>query len=232
MRLGGSLIKGWSLWLVLLIGVSGCQTPVDVVAKQQIDQGSLVVKRDAQLSQLMQFQFSGGLGVWTDSESIPARITWKQSDNDLELTLSGPLGVGDMHLSDNAGYVTLLRGKTVVTSGTSVNQVIQQGLGLSAEVPLEELKQWVRGLAGSGRAINRDEGGRLVDLRYSDQSGALWSVRFKRYESVGDLDLPSLITASGGDYSVRLVLKNWELNTNTNASNDNELNKRLSIPGR
>lgn len=225
-----------SLWLpvciVAAIAVSGCQTPGAQQPVEAQAQQPIVDAREAALNELREFQFGGGLGVWTDSESISARVVWQQSGADLDLKLSGPLGVGDMHLQDKADFVTLRRGKTVVTSGTSADRVIQDGLGLEAPVPVEQLKQWVRGLAGNGRSIVRDEAGRLLELRYTDQTGALWSVRFKRYVSVGELSLPELITANGGDYSVRLLLKNWELSTNSSHEDANQQNKRLSIPGR
>jgi outer membrane lipoprotein LolB len=218
------------LWLVLAL--SGCQVApqVEKVSANYTDESVLL--RELKLRELVDFQFSGGVGVWTETDSIPARIRWAQSEDDLEVQFSGPLGLGNLNLQDKSGAVTLLRGKTVVTSGTSSDDVIQRGLGLTAPVPIEELKQWVRGLTGTGEAVVRDSDGRVSSLRYVDQSGVRWSVRFKRYEMVGELSLPALITASGGEYSVRLLLKNWGLTTNLTQSGANEANKRLSIPGR
>lgn len=220
------------LWLVAGLMVSACQTAVITENSEQKVQQSLVEIRESRLNALQTFQFNGGLGVWTEEESIPARIVWLQSGSDLNLKLSGPLGVGDMQLQDKAGFVTLSRGKTVVTSGTSADSVVQNGLGLTAPVPIEELKQWVRGLPGNGGSALRDGAGRLQELRYTDKTGTRWGVRFKRYQSVDGYSLPTLITASGGKYSVRLVLKNWELNTNSGPEDANQPNNRLSIPGR
>ncbi|MFT4729353.1 MAG: outer membrane lipoprotein LolB [Granulosicoccus sp.] len=224
----------WALpaMLGLLLALSGCQS-VSRVAKPAVQSSAGSVQlREVKLRELTNFQFSGGLGIWTDTESIPARIRWTQSNGDLDLKFSGPLGLGELQLQDKSGFVTFLRGKTVMTKGASADDVVQRGLGLTAPVPVDELKQWVRGLAGAGDAIVRDSDGRLASLRYIDQSGVRWSVRFKRYQSVGGLTLPSLITASGGAYSVRLLLKKWELTTNLTQSGANEPNKRLSIPGR
>lgn len=212
--------------------LSGCQSvPTAEKSAAQSSVASIQL-REQKLRELTNFQFAGGLGIWTETESVPARIRWVQSNGDLELSFSGPLGLGELQLQDKAGFVTLFRGKTVVTSGTSSDDVVQRGLGLTAPVPVEELKQWVRGLAGTGEAIIRDSAGRLSSLRYVDGSGVRWSVRFKRYERVGELTLPTLISASGAAYSVRLLLKNWDLSTTMVESGVNEPNKRLSIPGR
>lgn len=227
-----SAIKALPTMLCLVLTLSGCQVAPQTQNVALKDTTESVLQRELKLRELTDFQFGGGLGIWTDTESIPARVRWAQSDDDLDVHFSGPLGLGNLNLQDKSGVVTLLRGKTVVTSGTSPDDVIQRGLGLTAPVPVEELKQWVRGLTGTGEAVVRDSDGRISSLRYLDQSGVRWNVRFKRYEMVGELSLPALITASGGEYSVRLLLKNWELTTNLIQSGANETNKRLSIPGR
>jgi len=215
-----------------VLSLSGCQTVSEADKTAVVDTPGYVQLRESRLRELTNFQVGGGLSIWTETESIPARISWTQSGADLALNLVGPLGLGELDLQDNSGVVTLSRGKTVVTSGTSSDDVIQRGLGLTAPVPVEELKQWIRGLAGSGEEIIRDSNGKLSSLRYLDQSGVLWSVRFKRYETVNGLSLPALITASGGAYAVRLILKNWNFITNFSESGAKELKGRLSIPVR
>jgi len=225
--------KRYVVVLACLLSLTACQSvpKEEVVAEADVSEAQIAARSNTLLA-LSQFQFGGGLGVWTDEESVSARIQWMQDNGDLDLTLTGPAGIGEMQLLDKAGTVLLLRGKTVVTNGTSADEVVKRGLGLRAAVPIEELKQWVRGLPGDASSITRDSAGKLTELRYMDSSATLWSVRFRRYETVGDLELPSLITASGGEYSVRLILKNWELDTNSSVVVENQPNKRLSIPGR
>lgn len=224
----GALLAVLGLGLI----VSGCQS---LPASEKSAAGAAIDvsnERNSTLRELTRFQFTGGLGIWTESESVPARIRWIQSDGDLDLQLSGPLGVGQLQLQDKSGFVSLLRGETVVITGTSADNVVQRGLGLTAPVPIEELKQWVRGLAGTGSSTLRDSEGKLTSLRYVDESGVRWSVSFKRYQTVDRLSLPSLITASGGGYFVRLTLKNWKLTTIITQTGSNEPSRRLSIPGR
>lgn len=232
MNAEASLFKASPLLLALVLAASGCQS-VPELDNGAVDSVVEVAQlRDQTLRALTNFNFSGGLGIWTDTESIPARIRWSQAGDDVNLILSGPLGMGELQLAEKPGLVTLFRGKTLMTSGTSTDDVVQRGLGLTAPVPISELKQWVRGLSGTGDAIKRDSDGKLTSLRYLDESGVRWSVRFKRYQSIGGFSLPALITASGGAYSVRLLLKNWQLSSDMSDSVANEPNKRLSIPGR
>ncbi|ASJ72231.1 lipoprotein insertase outer membrane protein LolB [Granulosicoccus antarcticus] len=188
--------------------------------------------RESVLGVRNDFRVEGGLGIWTDTETISARLDWQQKSDELDLTLSGPLGIGTMQLTDDGSLVTLSRGGARVGQGPVADDVLQKGLGLSAPVPLDELGFWVKGLPGNATAVSRDAQGRLVSLRYTDVQGTRWQARFLRYVTWDKIEVPELITASGGPYSVRLRLKNWRYNTTTVVPDRPELNNRLPIPGR
>jgi outer membrane lipoprotein LolB len=193
-----------------------------------------IAERDAQLLAMEEFDFSGGLGIWTEQESISARISWQQGANSLQVDLSGPLGTADMQLSNAQGIATLQRGNVTLSSGPSVDHVLQQGFGLKAPIPIEQLQLWVRGLPGDAESVVRNADGKLASLRYQDADGVKWQANFKRYARIDEqaVELPSLITAKGGPYSVRLVLKNWTIAANSVVPEVQESNKRLAIPSR
>lgn len=191
-----------------------------------------VQQREAQLNALSAFEFRGGLGIWTDEQSISARVHWVQAPDTLTLHLSGPLGIGDFRLDKDSLSARLTRGQTPIATGESADAVLQRGLGLSAPVPLEELQQWVRGLPGNASSLIRDDEGKLSSVRYRDASGTGWQARFLRYSRVDNVMLPSLITASGGPYSVRLLLKNWQTDTPSIVPELQQSNNRLPIPSR
>jgi len=220
-----------------LVGmIAGCQNlaptsdPLAPVADSLA--AASIVARDAALSELTDFSFTGGLGIWTSEESIPARIQWQQSEAGLLLKLTGPMGLGDMQLVQAGDTAVLTRGQDTVATGTSADQIIQRGLGLSAPVPVEELKQWVRGLPGEASTVVRDASGKLASLRFRDGTGVIWEARFKRYTMFNNLQVPALITATGGPYNVRLVMKNWQSGTEPENTKSKETNNRLPIPRR
>ena len=189
-------------------------------------------ERQARLEALTEFSFSGGLGVWTDDESVSARIRWQQTENKLDVRLTGPLGIGDMQLVDSDGLATLSRAGTVITEGASVDRVLQTSLGLTAAVPVQQLKKWTIGLPGDAKSFEADSQGRLSSLRFTDEQGTRWQARFLRYTNLDGLELPSLITAKGGPYSVRLVLKNWQPTVHSVVPAQERPNTRLAIPSR
>lgn len=189
-------------------------------------------ERQAKLTALTEFSFSGGLGVWTDEQSVSARIMWQQSEDRLDVRLTGPLGIGDINLVDYNGKATLSRAGKIISQGPSVDKVLQTSLGLTAPVPVKQLKQWTIGLPGDATSFVVDSQEKLSSLRFTDEQGTRWQARFLKYTNHDGLELPSLISASGGPYSVRLVLKNWQLTAHSVVAPKKPSNTRLAIPSR
>lgn len=192
----------------------------------------LVAEREAKLHKLDEFQFSGGLGIWTDEESLTARVLWHQSAESLQLDLSAPLGIGDVRLQETPDRVTLTRGSKTIARGNTADEVLQRGLNLAAPVPVQQLAQWVRGLPGQAESVSRDSAGKIVSLYFNDALGTRWQARFKQYQRFNELTVPALITASGGPYSVRLKLKDWQTITKKEQNAPGSTKNRLPIPSR
>ncbi|MFK7891556.1 MAG: lipoprotein insertase outer membrane protein LolB [Granulosicoccus sp.] len=216
----------------LLVSCSTPQTRPDAASQATVDE------REAQLQALQEFSFEGGLGIWTDEQSLSARIKWLQSADTLEVDMNGPLGIGNMRLNQTDGSASLYRGEVMLASGPSANVVLQQGLALEAPVPLDQIQLWVRGLPGDALSVIRDADNRIASLRYVDSTGVSWLAKIRRYELLklpatgNDLSLPSLITAKSERYSVRIVLRNWKLQTEAAVPKVHESHKRLAIPAR
>ncbi len=229
-------VPGMACVIFVLSGCQSLEEPAldnDSAGRAERDKlAALIHQREAALDARNTFQVDGGLGIWSDTESISARLDWQQSSDGLNLTLAGPLGMGTLQLIDDGTLVILRRGDKSVAQGQVADSVLQQGLGLAAPVPVSELGFWIRGLPGNATAVVRDNEGRLSSLRYLDTQGTHWQARFRRYSSWDGLDIPSLITASGGPYSVRLRLKDWQYAATTSTPAKPESNNRLPIPGR
>lgn len=226
-----------SLIALLIVSLSACQSinPSESLVSTELSQAEiaqLTRQHEMLIASRNEFVASGGLGIWTDDESISARIVWQQTADALQLTLEGPLGLGTVQLANTAGVARLTRGDKVLARGSRVDDVLQQGLGLQAPVPLGQLAHWIRGLPGEGTNLKRDEQGKLSSLMFTDEQGWHWQARFRRYADWDGAQVPSLITASGGPYTVRLLLKDWQYVTTTVVPETPESNNRLSIPGR
>lgn len=220
-----------STWLTvpaLFVGIMSLSACASLPEIAPVDSA----ERQAKLAALTEFSFDGGLGVWTDEQSVSARIQWQQSDDRLDVQLTGPLGIGDIKLVDTGDNATVSRGGKVISAGPSIDKLLQDTLGLTAPVPVQQLKRWVIGVPGNATSFVADAQDKLSSLRFTDDQGTRWQARFLRYTNLDGLELPSLITASGGPYSVRLLLKNWRPTVHSDVQPQKGSNTRLAIPTR
>ena len=235
-------------WGLVALALIGCQ-PATSIKPVVDDSEQQIVLREAALSSLPGFTVRGGLGIWTDDETISARMAWREAaDDSVSLTLVAPLGLGTILLQRDDRGAILTRGNKVIGQGASADHVLQQGLALERPIPLEQMSQWLRGLPGAGQKIQRDDRGRLESLEYRDSGGLNWRARFLKYTDLDGLDVPALIFANGGPYNVRLKLRDWLLASSDQIStqestrestqqstqqstNNGKLPRRLAIPG-
>ena len=211
-RVGGRVGAPLSLFAAaaLLVGCTAPPTrpPLDP-AEEAARVAALASARDTELRAFERFRVRGGLGVRSGETSLLARIDWRQTPAALALRLEGPFGFGAARLDDAEGVATFRRGDAPPLVDVSADRVLQRALGLAAPVPLGQLALWLRGLPGEAEEVRRDSAGRLETLRWTDASGTLWRARIRRYAAFEGLDLPSLLTASGGDQHLRLALRDW-----------------------
>ena len=97
-------------------------------------------------------------------------------------------------------------GRAAVTGGDAELLLLNE---LGVRVPLSQMSFWIKGLPGNIARPQYDQGGRLLQLDYTDQDGTPWVADFKTYQRVGDLDLPARIDIAGRDYKIRLLIRNW-----------------------
>jgi outer membrane lipoprotein LolB len=217
---------------------SGCQTNA---AQTGTDDG--IAKKPGNAQQVAAatnaapWDVRASLGIWTEQTSttakqnITASMQWSEAQDLRNVTLRGPLGVGELVLTEAKNTARLQRGTSVLT-GRDGSRLVQQALNLVVPVPLDELSSWIRGLPGAATDVTYDNEGRVQSLRYADKAGVPWQAMVQRYTKAGDVELPTLITAKGGPYNVRLVLRDWQLGKPNSdikpATNDSK--GRLNIP--
>lgn len=188
------------------------------------------------------WQLTGGVGIWSDAQSASAHVDWYRAAEHFTLTLSGPLGVGDLRLVDDGTGARLWRGDKLLQGSGSADALLQQALDLDTRLPLEALGEWLLGQVGrSSSQTYRDNG--LVDtLEHVDADGRRWQARILRYEEIelpagaGTIPLPVLISAEGGLWQIRVKISQWQLNPQepSTPQSGNRLPgpARLQIPGR
>ena len=83
--------------------------------------------------------------------------------------------------------------------------LVSQALGW--EVPVDYLRDWLRGLPGAGDAVTayaRD--GSVKSIRYEG-----WQVEYQRFDTSEGVLLPIRLEATSGPYRVRVAISDWRL---------------------
>ena len=157
------------------------------------------------------FQLRGKLGVVEGSESFAARFVWRQQGPGFTIDLWGPLGQGRLRLRGDAQRIAVLDGNDSIISEGDHAQVMLAHLGWT--LPLAVLPDWVLGAPGTAvtsAGAQYDDAGHLVAFEQLD-----WAVAYAQHRQIdapeGARWLPRKITATKGDYRVRLVISEWQI---------------------
>lgn len=195
--------------------------------------------RQAVLERLDQFRVTGGLGVWTDEESISTRIDWQQSASDFSVLVQLPAGLSSVRVSQKDRLATVQRAGAEPVTGQSAAILLQQALGLGVAVPIEQMSLWIKGLPGDqAESVTYDKQNRLEKMNYRDTQGTLWRAKVLKYKLFDSVHVPATIIATGGPYNLRLVLKEWSRETQPDkvgqggAAQKGTGGGRLKVPGR
>ena len=160
--------------------------------------------RRALLQSRGQFTARGRIGVVAGSDGFNARLRWVQEGARSMVSLDGPLGVGGVRISDEAGVLSMTTPSGEALDSQAAHDELVRRMGF--EPPLESLRYWIQGVPdpGSPSAETPDARGYLGALM---QAG--WMVTFGAYMQTADGALPQKLTAERGTVRVRLILESW-----------------------
>jgi len=198
----------------------------------------LNIEPDAQklaVKSLDSFRVTGGLGVWTDEESIVTRVVWQQLANDFDIHIRLPAGLSSIRVTQKNGQASVRNGSAAPVTGQSASRLLQQALGLGVAVPIEQMSLWIKGVPGDrAEKVKYDQQGRLESMEYVDAQSTRWRAKVLKYTTFENSYVPATILATGGPYNVRLVLKEWsaKLDDRVASNATGSPAGRLKVPGR
>jgi len=160
----------------------------------------------ARVAALETWYVSGQLGVRLPDNSGSARLRWQQTQDDFRIDLSGPFGQGRTLIQGRPGAVTLQQGGEEPLQASSAEELLW--LATEWQVPVEELRYWVRGIPSPEQPIQqlkRNREGLLAELQ---QGG--WHLQYSNYTLVDNRwHLPRRIVAQHEDARLTLVIHTW-----------------------
>lgn len=190
----------------LLLIISGCstfKTPQNSLTGDQKKTAWLTHKNT--LDEINDWQFSGRFSAQNETESWHGSITWTQKHNQFNILISGPLSSGSMSLTGDTKRSTLKLNNDSPFESSDPEALLATHTGL--QLPIKSLRYWL-----IGKPSNSDYSSMLNSqgqLDHLNQKG--WNVAFKRYEQINDFALPNKIFLNNEEYSVRLVIKKWQI---------------------
>ena len=161
------------------------------------------------VSQLNDWKLAGKLGFRAPDSGGSAAVNWQQRQNNFQLQLSGPLGVGSATISGNQQIAEMLYKDQLYRQ--TPEQLAAQLTGVP--LPVNALSWWARGLPSptesEASSIATSPEGYASSF---EQAG--WQLTFSRYAETAAGSLPGKIAGtfqSSDDrrYSFKLVISRW-----------------------
>jgi outer membrane lipoprotein LolB len=184
--------------LLLTALASGCATQAPTPASDWNTHRQSV-------TELGDWSFSGKIAVKSRDGADSARLSWRQHNADLELEVSGPVGMGQVTLVRQDGTARMFsdgQWQDLDAAGT----VLEDRLGWP--LPLDYLSWWLRGLPAPQLPTAQLE---LVDGRLHQLAQGGWQVEYREYQQVSNYSLPRTILFRRDPVEGKILLKQWVL---------------------
>ena len=191
--------RGLAAALALVI-LAGC---VSVPARKPVAPAPWPQRRE-QLQALDPFELTGRVAVVAGSEGFTARLDWQQRGARSTVQLNGPLGIGGIHITDDAGTLNVENAQGQQLESEQARAELRAKLGF--DPPLASLRYWVLGVPDPGMPFMETVGAEQR-LEALEQDG--WQIIYSDYVSAGGEWLPQRLALQRGGVRVRLVVDHW-----------------------
>ena len=161
-------------------------------------------ERQQRVSGIDSWALSGRLAVDDGQDGGSGRLSWRVNGANARLEFRGALGRGAWRLDISPHMATLEKADGSVLQAATAGEIAKHEVGW--HIPVEALRWWVLGVAapGSVETLELDPEGRALLMR---QHG--WVIRFSRYRSFGQLELPGRVDVVRGERRVKLAIVDW-----------------------
>jgi outer membrane lipoprotein LolB len=191
------------LTIIILAGIlCGCtsQMPPQQNANYRLSWQT----RQRQLRKITNWQLRGYMMMQSPQENFTAFLNWKQQAKNYAIYLSGPLGIGTVHIYGKPGRFILQTAEDKKLIAKTPEQLVKQHLGW--KLPISNLYYWIRSIpVPRVHAIGYfDDCNRLTELH---QQG--WKIYYQNYTRASGIDLPSTIILRYPNLNVKIVVNKW-----------------------
>lgn len=166
-------------------------------------------QQQQQLYSIDQWQVEGRIGVKTIDQGFTANLNWQHQPDNQQLRIYGSFGKTYAEINQNADFAILKISADETYQSTDIESLVHKVLGYS--LPVDQLEYWIMGLPAPGNdsALTFDKLGYPETMNYQQ-----WKVSYNNYQrfgTFGDHYLPTKITLTDGEVTLKLSLRNWSM---------------------
>lgn len=160
--------------------------------------------RRARIAEVTHWQMNGRLAVDTGERSFLARFRWRQSDDQLTLTVSGPLSAGGFQIDGTTERLTILRRRErLVLDDPEADLSAMYGWWL----PVTSLEHWLLGQPDA-RFPARSRSGSAGELTRLSQR--LWELDYPEHQLAAGIMIPRTVHMVHEPLVLELTIDRWE----------------------
>ena len=151
------------------------------------------------------WQMSGRIAVNNGAQAFQGRFRWRQSDDQVELSVSNPLGMSMLHVSGPPERLT-------VRAGGEIWELADPEPELSALLgwwlPVRSLNAWLLGYPDPDYGSDQQLGPANAVLESLEQR--LWSLTYESYRLHQGVLVPRRIDLAYGALELRVIVDGWQ----------------------
>ena len=159
-------------------------------------------QRQAEIRKNKSWAINGRLSITHNKKRDIASFEWQQNQNNYTINISGPLNLNSVKITGSANQVEFCQSGHACLRAKSAEQLFFNQFGW--RLPVSNMRYWILALPAPTKieATNFDQYGHLVALKQQN-----WNVWYSDFESVNNVDLPSIIELQNKKFFIKLKIK-------------------------
>ncbi|MFT5950337.1 MAG: outer membrane lipoprotein LolB [Francisella sp.] len=194
--------------VIALFVLSSCQS-LSVNNSTEINKSTKfdITALEAKLQKLNKWDAKGVIGIRYNGKADSANYVYSQNGDDFSIKLYGPLGIGSIEIKGNDKEAVFVDNKGKKTQANNVESLMMHKLGWF--VPVEGLKNWIKGIPVSDKDTDRHiDNNNLTQVLL--EKG--WKIDYHGYKMFDDqYPLPTKIKMTRDDLSLKIIIKSWQV---------------------
>ena len=149
---------------------------------------------------------SGRMALAANGEGGSGSFTWRQRSAEATLSLRGPLGAGAIEVVTDGRTLAVTDAEGRHVGDERAQAMLRQRLG--TELPLNELRFWMLGVAAPGSAASVADAA-TAPRRVIEQSG--WRIDYDSFQAAAGYSVPERFTATQGAVRLKVIVDDWRI---------------------